>query len=68
MRFVLIAILLFLVGCQVGTPGVRPDGTHTLGKFDKCEFDGHSYVIYSNGISDHRTQCMVHDPECRKCK
>ena len=31
------------------------------GRASKIEFDGHSYVVWQQNISD----CIVHDPDCK---
>ncbi len=63
MRAILITLALFFVGCDNGAKGTLRDGTSTFGSFQKCEFEGHDYLIYNAGHG----RGLEHDPECRKC-
>lgn len=55
--------ILFVVFClYMASIDKRNDDVIKLrhGKASKIEFEGHSYVVWQQNISD----CIIHDPDC----
>ena len=69
MRFCLLPLMLLLLsGCEPGAKGQRKDGSTTTGKFDRCIFEGHTYITYTEGSGANRTKGITHDPDCPACR
>lgn len=67
LRILLTCLIAVAIGCG-GERGKRPDGSNTWGTFNRCEFDGHTYITYCEGMSESRVLGIEHDPDCKRCK
>ena len=82
MRILRSAIIfaVLLLGCCGGEGSTGPgQGESTVtardggrynsgGRVVRVEFDGHTYVVFREGVSHGVGVAAVHDPDCRKCK
>jgi hypothetical protein len=60
--------LVMLCGCSDNSVmGTNLDGSVSQGTFSKTKFEGHTYIVYSEGYLDARVGGLAHDPECEKC-
>lgn len=68
-KFILLILaLLPLVGCNESTVDYRESEKRPfrVRNAEKFKFENHDYIVFSSTIGE--GYCVVHDPECRKCK